>query len=65
MVFIKLSDHMHPEVAIRKFKKKCEKSGIFLELRKRECYEKPSILAKRDRMLRAKRSARDRMLSNV
>ena len=35
------------DVALRKFKKSCERAGIVQEVRKREFYEKPS--AKRQR----------------
>ena len=35
------------DVALRKFKKSCERAGIVQEVRKREYYEKPS--AKRQR----------------
>lgn len=35
------------ENAMRRFKRKCEKSGILTELKKRQHYEKPSIKRKR------------------
>jgi small subunit ribosomal protein S21 len=35
------------EAALRRFKRKCEKSGILTELRKRQHYEKPSVKRKR------------------
>jgi small subunit ribosomal protein S21 len=35
------------ENALRRFKRKVEKSGILTELRKRQCYEKPSVKRKR------------------
>lgn len=34
------------EKAIRKFKKKVQASGIMMELRKRECYTKPTTRRK-------------------
>ena len=52
------------ENALRRFKRKCEKSGILSELKKRQHYEKPSArrkrkaLAARKKML--KRLAQDR-----
>ena len=35
------------ENALRRFKRKCEKSGILSELKKRQHYEKPSAKRKR------------------
>ena len=35
------------EVAIRRFRKKCERDGINRELKKRSFYEKPSLRKKR------------------
>ena len=35
------------ENAVRRFKRKVEKSGILTELRKRQHYEKPSVKRKR------------------
>ena len=35
------------DVALRKFKKACEKAGIVQEVRKREFYEKPTAKRKR------------------
>lgn len=46
------------EVAIRRFKKQCEKAGILSELRKREFFEKPSVRDKRKAAAARKRSTR-------
>jgi small subunit ribosomal protein S21 len=35
------------ENALRRFKRKCEKSGILTELKKRQHFEKPSVKRKR------------------
>ena len=35
------------ENAMRRFKRKCEKSGILTEIKKRQHYEKPSVKKKR------------------
>lgn len=37
------------EKALRKFKKKIERSGILKELREREYYEKPTLVRKREK----------------
>ncbi|MEW6327132.1 MAG: 30S ribosomal protein S21 [Thermodesulfobacteriota bacterium] len=44
------------EVALKRFKKQCEKAGILSEIRKREHYEKPSIKRKK-KLLAAKKRA--------
>ena len=45
------------EIALRKFKRKCIRDGIFAEVRKRRYYEKPSI-KKRRKAEAAKREAK-------
>ena len=42
MVTVYISEDMPFERAIKKFKKLCEKNGIFDEMRKRTYYVKPS-----------------------
>lgn len=44
------------EVAIKRFKKQCEKGGILAEIRKREHYEKPSVKRKKKAMAARKRA---------
>ena len=44
------------EIAVRKFKKQCEKAGILSELRKREHYEKPSVAKKKKSVAARKRA---------
>ena len=47
MPLIKLRDDESLENALRRFKRKCEKSGILTEIKKRQHYEKPSVKKKR------------------
>jgi len=42
------------EIALKRFKKQCEKIGILSEIRKRERYEKPSV-RKKKKILAAKK----------
>ena len=44
------------ELALKKFKKQCEKAGILSEVRKREHYEKPSIKRKKKAIAARKRA---------
>ena len=44
------------ENALRRFKRKCEKSGILSELKKREHFEKPSVRRKKKAIAARKRA---------
>jgi len=46
------------ENALRRFKRKCEKSGILTELKKRQHFEKPSVKRKRKAMQARKKMLR-------
>ena len=48
------------EIALKKFKKQCEKEGILSEIKKREHYEKPSVKRKK-KILAARKKALKRM----
>jgi small subunit ribosomal protein S21 len=67
MPLIKVREDESLENALRRFKRKCEKSGILTEIKKRQHYEKPSVkrkrkaLAARKKLL--KRLAQDRKLN--
>jgi small subunit ribosomal protein S21 len=43
---IKVGENETLESALRRFKKKCARSGVLSEARKREHYEKPSVKKK-------------------
>ena len=47
MPLVHVRDDESFEGALRRFKRKCEKSGILTELKKRQHYEKPSVKRKR------------------
>ncbi len=53
------------DVALRRFKRSCEKAGVLSEVRRREFYEKPTSVRKRKMAAAVKRHAkkvsRDRM----
>ncbi len=52
MIVVPLKEGENIEKALKKFKRKFEKTGVVKELRKRQAFEKPSIL-KRDQKKRA------------
>lgn len=56
MPVIKVKEGEFFENALRRFKKQCEKGGIFSEIRKREHYEKPSVKRKKKALAAKKRA---------
>jgi small subunit ribosomal protein S21 len=55
---VQVRDEESFENALRRFKRKCEKSGILTELKKRQYFEKPSIKRKRKLMQARKKELR-------
>lgn len=47
MPSIRVKDNEPFEVALRRFRRACEKAGVFAEVRQREFYEKPTTIRKR------------------
>lgn len=52
---IKLKEHESFDVAMRRFKRACEKAGIPGKLRQLEFYEKPTSMRKRKKAAAVKR----------
>ena len=44
---IKVKENEPFDVALRRFKRSCEKAGVLSEVRRREFYEKPTSVRKR------------------
>ena len=61
MAGVRVKENEPIEVAIRRFKKQCEKAGILSELRKREHFEKPSVRKKKKALAAKKRYLRRMM----
>jgi small subunit ribosomal protein S21 len=55
MPFVKLKDNEPFDVALRRFKRSCEKAGVLAEVRRREFYEKPTTVRKREAASAVKR----------
>ena len=55
MPSVRVRDNEPFEVALRRFKRSCEKAGILTETRRREYYEKPTQERKRKRAAAIKR----------
>ena len=47
MAEIRVKENESIDSALRRFKRSCQKSGVLMELRKREHYEKPSVKRKK------------------
>lgn len=55
MPSVKIRDNEPFDVALRRFKRSCEKAGILAEVRRRESYEKPTAVRKRKAAAAVKR----------
>ncbi|MEX1056752.1 MAG: 30S ribosomal protein S21 [Natronospirillum sp.] len=55
---VKVKDNEPFDVALRRFKRSCEKAGILADVRKREFYEKPTWARKRKAAAAVKRHAK-------
>ena len=47
MAEVRVKENESLDSALRRFKRQCARSGVLAELRKRECYEKPSVKRKK------------------
>jgi small subunit ribosomal protein S21 len=56
MPLIKIRDNEPFEIAMKRFKKQCEKAGILSELKRREYYDKPSVRKKKKAAAARKRA---------
>ena len=56
MLGVRVKDNEPIEGALKRFKKECEKAGLLTEIKKREHFEKPSMVRKKkDTAARRKR----------
>lgn len=55
MPSVKIRENEPFDVALRRFKRSCEKAGILAEVRRREYYEKPTSVRKRKAAAAVKR----------
>lgn len=58
MPSVKLKENEPFDIALRRFKRSCEKAGILSEVRRRESYEKPTTVRKRKAAAAVKRHAK-------
>ena len=55
MPSVKLKENEPFDIALRRFKRACEKAGVLAEVRRREFYEKPTQERKRKKAAAVKR----------
>jgi len=55
MPHVKVKENEPFDVALRRFKRSCEKAGVLSEVRRREFYEKPTSIRKRKAAAAVKR----------
>jgi small subunit ribosomal protein S21 len=63
MPAVKLKENEPFDVALRRFKRSCEKAGVLAEVRRREFYEKPTTERKRKEASARTASSRTPVLS--
>ncbi len=55
MPAVRVKENESFEMALRRFRRSCEKAGVFSEMRRREHYEKPTEIRKRKAAAAVKR----------
>ena len=60
MPTVRVRDNEPFDVALRRFKRSCEKAGVLSEIRRREYYEKPTAERKRKAAAAVKRHQKKR-----
>ena len=55
MPHVRVKDNEPFDIALRRFKRSCEKAGVLSEVRRREFYEKPTAVRKRKAAAAVKR----------
>ncbi|MBI3569699.1 MAG: 30S ribosomal protein S21 [Gammaproteobacteria bacterium] len=61
MPSVRIKDNEPFEMALRRFRRSCEKAGVFTEMRRREHYEKPTEFRKRKAAAARKRTIKKKM----
>ena len=65
MPSVKVKENEPFDVALRRFKRSCEKAGILAEVRRREHYEKPTSVRKRKKAAAVKRHLKKVSRENI
>ncbi len=65
MPHVRVRENEPFEVALRRFKRTCEKAGVLTEVRRREFYEKPTEVRKRKAAAAVKRHLKKVSRENI
>ncbi|HEY5702929.1 MAG: 30S ribosomal protein S21 [Gammaproteobacteria bacterium] len=65
MPSVKVKDNEPFDIALRRFKRACEKAGILAEVHRREFYEKPTQVRKRKAAAAVKRHQKKAFRTNT
>jgi len=60
MPSVRVKENEPFELTLRRFRRSCEKAGVFSEMRRREFYEKPTSIRKRKAAAAKKREMKKR-----
>lgn len=63
MIIVSIKENESIDKALKRFKKKFEKTGVLRELRARTAFEKPSV-RRRNEIIRAAYRERQKMMEN-
>ena len=55
MPSIRVRQDDHFDIVLRRFRRSCERAGVFTESRRREFYEKPTAVKKREKAASVRR----------
>ncbi|MGI9474531.1 MAG: 30S ribosomal protein S21 [Rubripirellula sp.] len=64
MVSMRVRDRESIQEAVRRFRKLVERSGLKREMRRRQYYEKPSAIKRRDHLRAQRRAANAKRVSS-
>ena len=64
MLIVNVKENESIDKALKRFKKKFEKTGVLKELRSRTAFEKPSV-SRRNQIIRAAYREQQRLLENA
>ena len=65
MPSVRIKENEPFDIALRRFKRSCDKAGIIAEVRKREFYEKPTAVKKRKAAAAVKRASKKRKMGTM
>lgn len=65
MPSVRVKENEPFELALRRFRRSCEKAGVFTEMRRREHYEKPTEIRKRKAAAARKRELKKLLRSTA